>query len=78
MTETGDPDRLNDVGEPAHQHLVALATDDACAAQGRQFLPVAVVRIGVHDVVRPASEGRLTLVPMAGQDRDRTERKEPA
>jgi len=30
----------HDVGETAHQHLVALPTDDAGSAQRRQLLPV--------------------------------------
>ena len=54
VTDPGDPDRLDHVGEAAHQHLVPLAADDAGAAQRRQLLPVPVVGVGEHDVVGPA------------------------
>ena len=68
--------RLDDVGEPAHQHLVALAADDACAAQGRQFLPVPVVGIAEYTTwSAPQAVAASRLVRVAGQDGDRAVRE---
>ena len=61
------PDRLDHVGEAAHQHHVGLAADDPGADQVGQLLEVAVVGARSSPRGRHRRRGRFGLMGVSGQ-----------